>query len=260
MLRVNQTIIDQQRDMIARLERQLGGGMVEDTGGLCEYGHPLAGSVDGQDCCEYGHRVQQSHRPQADRLKPVRLLSGSEAFWQLLRCPITKNALREPVVASDGHTYDKYALAAWMRSHGLVSPVSLQAISSVHFPNFALKSLLEFVPQTEYSPVDASDVLEMHTIAIILSQTAITGKLLAICSLVSSDWASAAEEEHLWVRVMSAEFDVSASCAAREGKMSYRRCYAKAAASRTVNQISSWNPTGDGAVKLHSNKPSSPKK
>eukprot|EP00656_Telonema_subtile_P054073 TRINITY_DN7973_c0_g1_i20.p1 TRINITY_DN7973_c0_g1~~TRINITY_DN7973_c0_g1_i20.p1 ORF type:complete len:587 (+),score=99.97 TRINITY_DN7973_c0_g1_i20:122-1882(+) len=266
MVRVHETVIEQQRLRIAMLESQLGGqGNVNDSimqpaEAMCEFGHRIVGRVDGQDCCEYGHFVHESRRPTEDRKKPVKILSGADGFRQLLRCPITRNPLKDPVVACDGHTYERFAFTTWMRSHGLISPISLQSLSSsVLFPNHTLRSLLDFVPQTESTAASATEILEHHTIEIILSQDVISGALLAACSLISTAWADIAQEEHLWVRVLNAEFDVSVSCAAREGKMSYRQCYAKAASSRSVNSRAAW-VASDGAVKLHSNKPGSPKK
>ena len=39
-------------------------------------------------------------------------------------CPITYDLLREPVVASDGHTYEKMAIEKWLKSENPTSPLS----------------------------------------------------------------------------------------------------------------------------------------
>ena len=44
-------------------------------------------------------------------------------------CPITKEILEDPVVASDGHTYERHALGNWINLHGGKSPITRQPIS-----------------------------------------------------------------------------------------------------------------------------------
>ena len=39
-------------------------------------------------------------------------------------CPITYDLLREPMVASDGHTYEKMAIEKWLKSDSPKSPLS----------------------------------------------------------------------------------------------------------------------------------------
>lgn len=44
-------------------------------------------------------------------------------------CPITQDILGDPVVASDGHTYERHALGNWINLHGGKSPMTRQPIS-----------------------------------------------------------------------------------------------------------------------------------
>ncbi|CAN0353385.1 unnamed protein product, partial [Ectocarpus sp. 13 AM-2016] len=32
-------------------------------------------------------------------------------------CPITRELMRDPVIAADGHTYDREAIEMWLRNH-----------------------------------------------------------------------------------------------------------------------------------------------
>lgn len=32
-------------------------------------------------------------------------------------CPITRELMRDPVIAADGHTYDREAVEMWLRNH-----------------------------------------------------------------------------------------------------------------------------------------------
>ena len=51
--------------------------------------------------------------------------------------------MKDPVVAADGHTYEKRAVAKWLDSHDR-SPMTGQLIASfVLTPNFTLKSMID---------------------------------------------------------------------------------------------------------------------
>jgi hypothetical protein len=41
-----------------------------------------------------------------------------------LACPLTKRLMRNPVVASDGYTYERAAIERWMASSGARSPIT----------------------------------------------------------------------------------------------------------------------------------------
>ena len=57
-------------------------------------------------------------------------------------CPITYELMREPVVASDGHTYEKSAIEKWLKtSH--TSPRNGDPIDGTIIPNYNLKKLIQ---------------------------------------------------------------------------------------------------------------------
>lgn len=51
--------------------------------------------------------------------------------------------LVDPVVTSDGESYERAAIEEWLLQHGAVSPVTGAALDSTDIvPNFALRSTL----------------------------------------------------------------------------------------------------------------------
>ena len=61
----------------------------------------------------------------------------------ILRCPIAGNIMNDPVVAADGHTYERKAITEWIREHG-TSPKTNQPLSpDLLFPNLAMKSQIK---------------------------------------------------------------------------------------------------------------------
>ena len=53
-----------------------------------------------------------------------RLDTPTVAELPLMTCPITLAPLIDPVVASDGHTYERCAIEAWFRAGHKISPVT----------------------------------------------------------------------------------------------------------------------------------------
>ncbi|OQR99590.1 hypothetical protein ACHHYP_05546 [Achlya hypogyna] len=58
-------------------------------------------------------------------------------------CPITRAVMIDPVVAMDGHSYERAAIAEWLREH-LTSPATNQLLpSTLLLPNHALKQAID---------------------------------------------------------------------------------------------------------------------
>ena len=74
-------------------------------------------------------KLFQSHRLQGMRVRDEFL------------CPITYELLREPVVALDGHTYEKSAIEKWLKSNH-ISPRSGEIMEDSIVPNTNLKKLI----------------------------------------------------------------------------------------------------------------------
>jgi len=59
------------------------------------------------------------------------------------RCPISLEVMRDPVVASDGHTYERHALRSCLASCGPVSPLTKQPLAAGCVRNHALARSME---------------------------------------------------------------------------------------------------------------------
>ncbi|XP_057441773.1 U-box domain-containing protein 1-like [Lotus japonicus] len=60
------------------------------------------------------------------------------------RCPISLDLMRDPVIVSSGHTYDRNSIAQWINTGHHTCPKSGQRlIHTALIPNYALKSLVQ---------------------------------------------------------------------------------------------------------------------
>ncbi|UJR37737.1 hypothetical protein I4U23_030432 [Adineta vaga] len=67
----------------------------------------------------------------------------AEKYVDCLICPITFTLFREPVVAKDGHTYERTAIIEWIQRNG-TSPFTREPITIEGLcPNYAMKNLVE---------------------------------------------------------------------------------------------------------------------
>ena len=57
-------------------------------------------------------------------------------------CPITQDTMTDPVIAADGHCYERAAIARWLVTHD-TSPKTNLVLHHMHLtPNHGLKSLI----------------------------------------------------------------------------------------------------------------------
>ena len=61
---------------------------------------------------------------------------------EYLLCPISHEVMTEPVVAGDGHTYERKNIEEWLRRSNAVSPLTNQPMHRRLTPNHALKSII----------------------------------------------------------------------------------------------------------------------
>ena len=71
-----------------------------------------------------------------DRLKK----KVSEEPEATFTCPITQEAMKDPVCAADGQTYEREAIERWLQLKG-TSPFTRDNISSTVYPNIAVRDL-----------------------------------------------------------------------------------------------------------------------
>ncbi|XP_009799470.1 U-box domain-containing protein 1-like [Nicotiana sylvestris] len=71
-----------------------------------------------------------------------------------LRCPISLDLMRDPVIIASGHTYDRNSIAQWINSGHHTCPKSGQRlIHMALIPNYALKSLIHQWCQENNIPI-----------------------------------------------------------------------------------------------------------
>tara|TARA_B100000427_G_C15504260_1_gene593246 strand:+ start:103 stop:684 length:582 start_codon:yes stop_codon:yes gene_type:complete len=68
-----------------------------------------------------------------------------------LECPITFEIFYDPVIAEDGHTYEKWAILKWFEENN-TSPKTNQIIGKCLIPNIALKILIDQINQSQPTP------------------------------------------------------------------------------------------------------------
>ena len=56
-------------------------------------------------------------------------------------CPITCEVMEDPVIAEDGQTYEREAIATWVASAG-TSPITRQWMANIFFPNRTVKGMI----------------------------------------------------------------------------------------------------------------------
>lgn len=78
-------------------------------------------------------------------------------------CPITQSVMVDPVLGSDGRTYERSAITEWLRTHN-TSPITREVMTAASLkPNYALRSLIErsnAVPQVTVKSVQPPTQLE----------------------------------------------------------------------------------------------------
>lgn len=66
------------------------------------------------------------------------------ALAAVLLCPLTRQLFADPVIAGDGHTYERSAIEAWVRAGNRHSPITGLPLGSGGLrPNHAVRQLLE---------------------------------------------------------------------------------------------------------------------
>ena len=75
-----------------------------------------------------------------------------------LTCPITGDILKDPVVATDGHTYERAAIERWLTDHQ-TSPLTNAPLASKQLvPNLRLRAIAEEAKKAELIKKGATSV------------------------------------------------------------------------------------------------------
>jgi len=59
-----------------------------------------------------------------------------------MQCPITREVMKDPVVCSDGHTYERSAIQRWLQRNSTSPRTNLPLASNALIPNHSLRSII----------------------------------------------------------------------------------------------------------------------
>src|SRR5580658_7088678 len=65
-----------------------------------------------------------------------------------IKCPISKQIIRNPVVASDGYIYECNEIESWLKSHSTSPVTNLQLTSKSLYPCFPVRSIMNTFLET----------------------------------------------------------------------------------------------------------------
>ena len=104
---------------------------------------PTAAAIAAADAVEIVEAVAASRLVNATRDTTPRNTSAvrapSELYPRSMVCPITLETFRDPVVAADGHSYERAALARWFTSRVTSPTTGARLTSRQTMPNHALR-------------------------------------------------------------------------------------------------------------------------
>lgn len=82
-----------------------------------------------------------------------------------LRCPITLEIMHDPVIAGDGHSYERSAIERWLSGHR-TSPLTGRVMPSMTLlPNHRLRQLIQDLADSPRGPVSAGPVVNSGPLA-----------------------------------------------------------------------------------------------
>jgi sacsin len=87
-------------------------------------------------------KLAESQASEAQRAAAI-ATAEAEAVSRTLTCPIMQSLMTDPVMCSDGHTYERAAIVRWFASGSSTSPVTNRQLSDrTLVPNHAVKSAI----------------------------------------------------------------------------------------------------------------------
>ena len=75
------------------------------------------------------------------KIKEIDIKIKEDSNNQHFICPISMNIMKEPVVAGDGHTYDKPYIQKWLENHS-TSPLTNKVMDKILTPNLLVYKLI----------------------------------------------------------------------------------------------------------------------
>jgi U-box domain len=116
-------------------------------------------------------------------IRKSRRLQGMKMRDEFL-CPITYELLREPVVALDGHTYEKSAIEKWLKSNH-TSPRSGEIMEDSIISNTNLKKLIQDMINEGGAGLYTNDVCDSERLFDVFAEKVL---ILKCVGPPESDW------------------------------------------------------------------------
>lgn len=89
----------------------------------------------------------------------MRRMQQRESLARDLTCPITGELLKDPVVATDGHTYERAAIERWLADHQ-TSPLTNAPLACKQLvPNLRLRAIAEEAKKADMARKVGTDML-----------------------------------------------------------------------------------------------------
>jgi len=89
-----------------------------------------------------GQWVLKLVQMQAERDEALRLVAAGINVESEVMCPIMHERMQEPVLAADGHTYERGAIEKWMAAHNTSPMTGAPLMHRFLTQNFALKRII----------------------------------------------------------------------------------------------------------------------
>jgi len=145
------------------------------------------------------------------------MVSRKMLVWGLLPslvCPITRMVMRDPVVGSDGWTYDRIALEKYLQRGGRtlpLSPVTGQRFPSRHVvPNLVVKQLVrQHMPDLGPPEAKLPALALVHVWHVQLILSFLDPRSLGRCEMAWPCFLAAARSGKVWHTLLVTEFGVN---------------------------------------------------
>eukprot|EP00475_Leptophrys_vorax_P043474 TRINITY_DN8384_c0_g2_i1.p2 TRINITY_DN8384_c0_g2~~TRINITY_DN8384_c0_g2_i1.p2 ORF type:complete len:205 (-),score=52.53 TRINITY_DN8384_c0_g2_i1:47-661(-) len=99
-----------------------------------------------EDSCVLHHRAAGSSS--GDGCASVAVRNPNVRLPPDMYCPITMEVMQDPVVADDGHSYERLAMELWLVTNHNTSPLTNQPLRNLQLiPNHTLKKCIQFAMQ-----------------------------------------------------------------------------------------------------------------
>jgi hypothetical protein len=90
-----------------------------------------------------------------DTKKPHHTRSNTNSIPDSFLCPLSYLIMVDPVIAEDGHTYEREVIMRWLTNHSGYSPITRQKIGTTFTSNVAVKQkILAYLGVTIFTPTD----------------------------------------------------------------------------------------------------------